>query len=119
MLSPAVLPLKYTFHAAIAVMVPALAILVFFAFDLGWPIVIILVIAGITGAFYVAPPFNYAFFSTAVIPPVVAFGAYFVLSGMAGWRAGLSALPILFISCLTYCATSLIVSGFSGTALSI
>jgi len=98
MLSPAVLPLKYTFHAAIAVMVPALAILVFFAFDLGWPIVVILIIAGITGAFYVAPPFNYAFFSTAVLPPVVAFGAYFVLSGVADWKAGLSALPILFIS---------------------
>jgi len=93
-----ILPLKNTVHAGFAVAVPALVILLYFASNLGWPILVFLVLAAIAGALYVAPPFRYAFFSTAFIPPIVAFGTYFVLSGMPGWKAGLSALPVLFIS---------------------
>jgi len=93
-----IIPLKYTVYAGFAVAVPSLIILFYFVSNLGWPIWVFLVLAAITGAFYVAPPFRYAFFSTALLPPIIAFGAYFILSGMPGWKAGLSALPILFIS---------------------
>jgi 1,4-dihydroxy-2-naphthoate octaprenyltransferase len=98
-LSSKILPLQHTIFAAGMVALPALAVLVFFAVNLGWLLWVILFIAGLAGGFYVAPPFAYAFFSTAFMPPVIAFGAYFALSGMAGWKAGLSALPLVFLSC--------------------
>jgi len=99
MLSPRFLPLRYTLFAAALAAIPALAILVFFAASFGWPIWVILLIAGVAGGFYVAPPFPYAFFSTGFMPPVIAFGSYFVLSGMPGWEAGLNTVPVAFLSC--------------------
>ena len=73
-------------------------VLAYFVIECGWDILILLGIAAIVSALYTAPLFRYAFFATALLPPVVAFGTYFALSGIPGWQAGLSALPILFLS---------------------
>jgi len=98
MLSPKVLPLKYTIYAAATVSIAALIVLTYFILERGWLILILLGVAAVVGALYAAPPFRYAFFSTALLPPVVAFGTYFAISGILGWQAGLSALPLLFLS---------------------
>lgn len=97
-LSPKVLPLKYTIHAAGTAAIAGLMVLAYFVLERGWPILILLALAAVISALYAIPPFRYAFFSTAFLPPVVAFGTYFAVSGMPGWQAGLSTLPILFLS---------------------
>lgn len=90
---------KYALHAAIGAAVPAMAILIFFAMQLGWPILALLGIATVSGVFYAAPPFRRAFFSTAILPPVVAFGTAFVMAGgEAIWSAAIGALPVFFMS---------------------
>lgn len=98
MLSPKLLPLKYTVHAAATAVIPAMIVLAYFFLERDWGILILLGVAAIVSALYAAPLFRYAFFATALLPPVVAFGTYFALSGISGWQAGLSALPILFLS---------------------
>ena len=97
-LSSRVLPPRYTVHAAGITATAALVVLSYFVLERGWSILILLGIAAVAGALYVATPFRYAFFSTAFLPPVVAFGTYFAVSGIPDWEAGLSALPLLFLS---------------------
>ncbi len=93
------LPLKYTLHAAVAAAIPALIILILFVMQRGWPIWALLGVAAVAGLFYAAPPFRYAFFSTAVLPPVIAFGTYFVMTGgNQAWEAAATAVPVLFMS---------------------
>lgn len=92
------LPLRYTLHAAIACAIPAIAVFLYFAWQLGWVVWGIMGFSLIAGGFYVAPPFRYAFFSTAFLPPVIAFGVYFVLSGFPDWEMLLPALPLSFVS---------------------
>jgi 1,4-dihydroxy-2-naphthoate octaprenyltransferase len=98
MISPELLPLKYTLFVATIAGIPALLILGYFLIQTGWPILILLAIAVAIGGLYAIPAFPYAFFSTALLPPIIAFAAYWVNSGIAGWKAGLSTLPVLFIS---------------------
>ncbi|OGN99603.1 MAG: hypothetical protein A2Y90_01940 [Chloroflexi bacterium RBG_13_52_12] len=93
------LPLKYTLHVAVAAAVPALVILILFVMERGWPIWALLGLAAVAGLFYAAPPFHYAFFSTAILPPVIAFGTCFVMtSGNQAWEASATAMPVLFMS---------------------
>ncbi|MBI4286152.1 MAG: prenyltransferase [Chloroflexi bacterium] len=92
------LPLKYTLHAAIACGIPALAVFIFFVWQVGWPVLAIIGCALVVGAFYVAPPFRNAFFSTAFLPPVIVLGVYFVLSGRIVWWTLLPGLPLSFIA---------------------
>jgi len=98
MLPPHILPLKYTAVAAIVTAIPALAVLIYFVTQLGWPVWALLATAAFVGVLYVAPPLPFAFFSTALLPPIIAFGGYFVMAGAGGVKAGLSSLPVMFIS---------------------
>ncbi len=98
MLSPRLLPLKYTLLAAMVTATLALAVLIYFVTQLGWPVLVLLVVAAFVGALYVAPPFPFAFFSTALLPPIIALGGYFVMAGADGLKASLSGLAVLFIS---------------------
>jgi 1,4-dihydroxy-2-naphthoate polyprenyltransferase len=98
MLAERTLPLDRTVFAALACAVPAGLVFLFFAWQRGLPVIGLAVFAVVAGLFYVAPPFRYAYFSTATLPPAIAWGVYYVLAGTASWEPLLAGLPIGLLS---------------------
>jgi hypothetical protein len=92
MIPERVLPLRYSMHAAIICLAFAALTFAYFSALLGFTVVILGLLALIVGAFYVLSPVRYGFFSTALLPPIIAFGSYYVLVGSA------SVEPMVFIS---------------------
>lgn len=95
------LPLKYALHGGLLSVAFAGAVFVYFAWHLGWPIVLLAGVSLAVGSFYVAPPVKYGFFSTSLLPPVIAFGAYYVLARSASLEPVLAALPLTFTAAAT------------------
>jgi hypothetical protein len=82
-----------------------LAALLYFAIAVGPGVLAFLLPAAAVGALYVLSPFPYAFLGTALVPPLVAGGLSFVLTGRAPAACFLSALPVSLVSAgviLTY-----------------
>jgi hypothetical protein len=82
-----------------------LAALLYFAVAVGPGVLAFLLPAAAVGALYVLSPFPYAFLGTALVPPLVAGGLSFVLTGRAPAACFLSALPVSLVSAgviLTY-----------------
>jgi 1,4-dihydroxy-2-naphthoate octaprenyltransferase len=98
MIPERVLPLRYSMHAAIICLAFAALTFAYFSALLGFTVVILGVLALIVGAFYVLSPVRYGFFSTALLPPIVAFGSYYVLVGSASVEPILACVPMVFIS---------------------
>lgn len=75
-----------------------LAILSYFVATVGWGILGLLGAALAIGALYLFPFFPFAYLSTALLPPVLAGGVYYALSGQLAWPAFAAGLPIVWIS---------------------
>ncbi len=75
-----------------------LTILIYFAAESGWRMVMLLLLAVGIGALYLKPPFPYAFLSTALLPPIISGGAYLAMSGVTDFYAFLAGLPVAWIS---------------------
>ncbi len=75
-----------------------LAVLGYFVSTVGWGILGLLGAALAIGALYLFPFFPYAYLSTALLPPVLAGGVYFALSGQLTWPALACGLPIAWIA---------------------
>jgi 1,4-dihydroxy-2-naphthoate octaprenyltransferase len=98
MIPEKLLPLRYSLHFAISCYVLAALILVYFAVHLGSLIILLGIIAVGIGSFYVLSPIRYGYFSTALLPPIIAFGAYYVLVGSPSSEPIIASLPLMFIS---------------------
>jgi hypothetical protein len=99
-LRPAAIPRLLLLLAA-----AGLAALLYFAITVGPVVLAFLLPAAAVGALYVLSPFPYAFLGTALVPPLVAGGLSFVLTGRAPAACFLSALPVSLVSAgviLTY-----------------
>lgn len=93
-----ILPLRYSIHAAMLCFTLATLILSYFALHLGFMIILLGVLAVAIGSFYVFSPIKYGFFSTALLPPIIAFAAYYVLVGLPSWEPIIVSLPMMIIS---------------------
>ncbi len=99
-LRPAAVP-----RLLLALAAAGLAALLYFALAVGPGVLAFLLPAAAVGALYVLSPFPYAFLATALVPPLVAGGLSFVLTGRAPAACFLSALPVSLVSAgviLTY-----------------
>ncbi|MBI4295011.1 MAG: prenyltransferase [Chloroflexi bacterium] len=101
MLPQWLLPLKYALHGGLTAALLAGGVFIYFAWHLGWPIVLLAGASLAVGSFYVVPPVRYGFFSTALLPPVIAFGTYYVLSRSLSLEPLLAALPLAFVAAAT------------------
>lgn len=82
-----------------------LAALLYFTLAVGPGVLAFLLPAAAVGALYLLSPFPYAFLGTALLPPLVAGGVAFVLTGSAPAACFLGALPVSLVSAgviLTY-----------------
>jgi len=98
MISEEILPLRYTIHIAILCLALAALTLFYFALHLGFLIILLGALAVLIGGFYVLSPIRYGFFSTALLPPIIAFGSYYVLTGVSSWEPVIASLPMIFLS---------------------
>jgi 1,4-dihydroxy-2-naphthoate octaprenyltransferase len=98
MIREGLLPLRYSVHAAIVCLALAALTFTYFATRLGFVIIALGVLALAIGAFYVLSPVRYGFFSTALLPPIIAFGSYFVLAGGTSWEPVLACIPMMLLS---------------------
>jgi hypothetical protein len=98
MIPERLLPLRYSLHAAVVCLAIAGFTFAYFIIHQGFLIVILGALAVIIGAFYVLSPIKYGFFSTALLPPIVAFGAYYVLADSVSWQPILASIPMVFMS---------------------
>jgi 1,4-dihydroxy-2-naphthoate octaprenyltransferase len=98
MIPERLLPLRYSFHAAGVCLAVAALTFAYFIVHIGFLIMILGVLAVVIGVFYVLSPVKYGFFSTALLPPIVAFGSYYVLAGSFSWQPILASLPMMFMS---------------------
>ena len=98
MIPERLLPLRYSFHAAGVCLAVAALTFAYFIVRLGFLIMILGVLAVVIGVFYVLSPIKYGFFSTALLPPIIAFGSYYVLAGSISLQPILASLPMMFMS---------------------
>lgn len=98
MIPEKLLPLRYTLHAGVICLVAGGIIFTYFLWLRGWPIMMFALLALTIGFFYVLSPVRYGFFSTAFLPPIIALGAYYVLSASLSWKPVLAGLPLAFLS---------------------
>jgi 1,4-dihydroxy-2-naphthoate octaprenyltransferase len=98
MIPERLLPLRYSLHAAILCFALAALTFVYFAAHLGFLLLILGALALVIGFFYVLSPIRYAFFSTALLPGVIAFGSYYVLVGLTSWEPALATIPMMLLS---------------------
>ena len=98
MIPERLLPLRYSIHAAGVCLAVAAVTFAYFIIRLGFLIMILGVLAVVIGIFYVLSPIKYGFFSTALLPPIIAFGSYYVLAGSVSWQPILVSFPMMFMS---------------------
>jgi 1,4-dihydroxy-2-naphthoate octaprenyltransferase len=98
MIPERLMSLRYSFHAAAVCFAIAALTFMYFIIHLGFLIMILGVLAVGIGVFYVLSPIKYGFFSTALLPPIIAFGSYYVLAGSVSWQPILASLPMVFMS---------------------
>ena len=72
--------------------------LLYFVLAVSPAVLAFLLPAAAVGALYVFSPFPFAFLATALVPPLVAGGVAFALSGRAEAGAFLSAVPVALVS---------------------
>ena len=98
MIPEKLLPLRYSLDAAILCFALAGLTFAYFAARVGFLVIILGALALVIGAFYVLSPIRYGFFSTALLPPIIAFGSYYVLVGLTSWEPALATIPMMFLS---------------------
>ena len=97
-LPPSILKTENIPRVILSLGIAGLAILVSLTILAGPVVLIFMALALATGFLYVFDPFPYSFLATAVLPPIICAGVYFVLSGKLILEAFLVGLPVAWIS---------------------